>query len=427
MKKLIIILFACVSFSSTLLAQDTVCYPDPWYMYHSRSKLIYPRSVELNPAWVYGCCLNTTIMPYKWTPGDTIFGVAVTVSPLIIANNTEIVTDYSIFTAIREDSTIRAVLYEGSWLPSLGPVSLVDTARPDSLHNCYFYYDWDPDTDRVQPCVEFYFDYPHTSFSSDTFYVGFHSHQNNNSSSKYQYFYRPRLGVMRETVDLNVNPYDWIFFTGYLDNPSPTYDTFSFFGPGFYMENGKFMRHWGCIFPIVKLRCKNPPVLHIGERVDPRTMTVSWQANAETGLYQLSLGTYGSNPDTGMIVMPTDTFYTFTDLLPDTIYQVWARKACRYTTAGYDTLVWSDWSRPVIFRASVGIGEVDDMTLQVTTRDGGIAVQGLAAGERAEVFDMQGRRVASLASDGVTPPLPQGVYLLRTTAHSRTRKVVLLR
>ena len=125
--------------------------------------------------------------------------------------------------------------------------------------------------------------------------------------------------------------------------------------------------------------------------------------------------------------MPTDTFYTFTDLLPDTIYQVWARKACRYTTAGYDTLVWSDWSRPVIFRASVGIGEVDDMTLQVAARDGGIAVQGLAAGERAEVFDMQGRRVASLAADGVTPPLPQGVYLLRTTTHSHARKVVLLR
>jgi len=27
----------------------------------------------------------------------------------------------------------------------------------------------------------------------------------------------------------------------------------------------------------------------------------------------------------------------------------------------------------------------------------------------------------------MSPPLPQGVYLLRTTAHSRARKVVLLR
>ena len=166
-------------------------------------------------------------------------------------------------------------------------------------------------------------------------------------------------------------------------------------------------------------------MLHIEERAE-RLVTVSWLATSDTGLYQLSLGPYGSDPDSGMIVTPTDTFYTFTGLLPDTIYSAWVRKACRYTTAGYDTLVWSDWSRPVIFRAAVGIGEVDDYTLQVTTHDGRIAVQGLTAGQRAEVYDMKGCRVAVLTADGLTPPLPQGVYMIRAD-HSWTRKVVLLR
>ena len=39
---------------------------------------------------------------------------------------------------------------------------------------------------------------------------------------------------------------------------------------------------------------------------------------------------------------------------------------------------------------------------------------------------MKGCRVATLAADGRTAPLPQGVYLVRTTA-GRVRKAVLTR
>ena len=62
----------------------------------------------------------------------------------------------------------------------------------------------------------------------------------------------------------------------------------------------------------------------------------------------------------------------------------------------------------------------------MAAQDGCVAVQGLASGERAEVYDMKGCRVATLAADGRTVPLPQGVYLVRTTA-GRARKAVLTR
>ena len=180
----------------------------------------------------------------------------------------------------------------------------------------------------------------------------------------------------------------------------------------------------GPLFPIVKLRCTAPYLRYAGHGDNSATVTW-WQAERGES-YQLSLGPYGGNPDSGMLVTPIDTFYTFTGLQTDSIYSAWVRKACRYTTAGYDTVVWSDWSRPVFFRAAVGIGEVDDYTLQVTTRDGRIAVQGLTADQRAEVYDMKGCRVAVLTADGLTPPLPQGVYMVRA-GHSWTRKVVLMR
>ena len=183
--------------------------------------------------------------------------------------------------------------------------------------------------------------------------------------------------------------------------------------------------YWGCIFPIKNLRCTSPHLYLAGR--EGNAATVSWW-QAEAGeAYQLALGTYGSNPDSGMLVTPADTFHTFTGLQPDTIYQAWVRKACRYTTAGYDTLVWSDWSQPLVFRASVGIDEVDDGGLRVTVQAGCIAVQGLAAGEQAEVYDMKGCRVALLEADGSTAPLPQGVYTLRTQQYHRHRRVVVTR
>ncbi|MCR5444948.1 MAG: hypothetical protein K6E96_04590 [Bacteroidales bacterium] len=93
---------------------------------------------------------------------------------------------------------------------------------------------------------------------------------------------------------------------------------------------------------------------------------------------------------------------------------------------------WDDYPLPPIHPSqrvdpfNESIGEVDDRVLQISVREGCIVVQGLAAGQRAEVYDMLGRRVAVLAADGRTAPLPLGVYMVRT-GQTRARKVVVLR
>ncbi len=58
---------------------------------------------------------------------------------------------------------------------------------------------------------------------------------------------------------------------------------------------------------------------------------------------------------------PADSLrsYTFTDLEPGVLLGVWVRKDCRYTTPGYDTIAYSDWSHPVGFMA-LGLDEVCD-------------------------------------------------------------------
>lgn len=73
-----------------------------------------------------------------------------------------------------------------------------------------------------------------------------------------------------------------------------------------------------------------------------------------------------------------------------------------------------------------GIDDTEVNGIHLATRDGRIAVQGLTPGRQAEVFDMMGRRQAALATDGLTPPLPQGVYVVRA-GHNWSRKVVLIK
>ncbi|MBP5677544.1 MAG: hypothetical protein J6W88_03500, partial [Bacteroidales bacterium] len=99
--------------------------------------------------------------------------------------------------------------------------------------------------------------------------------------------------------------------------------------------------------PIVKLRSDPPKGFRLLSR-EGNSATVAWRGSYDVESYQLSIGLFGENPDDGEIVtLPADSAeynttltYTFDNLDYGVRHAVWIRKSCRYTTAGYDTLVW---------------------------------------------------------------------------------------
>ena len=182
----------------------------------------------------------------------------------------------------------------------------------------------------------------------------------------------------------------------------------------------------GVAFPIVQLRCAAPNPMLLGR--ETQEATVGWWQAEEGEATQLSLGPYGSDPDSGLLVTPADTFHTFTGLQPDCVYSAWVRKACRYTTAGYDTLVWSDWSRPLVFRTKVGIGEVDadtDVRLQPNPARDKVTVSSSFGLLHIEIHDAAGVLVYSEAASerqktiGIGS-LRSGTYIVTVQTHAGT-------
>lgn len=153
-----------------------------------------------------------------------------------------------------------------------------------------------------------------------------------------------------------------------------------------------------------------------------------WQQYDAPEQYQLSIGPVGIEADSGTMYYTTDTSYTFTDLEPDTRYMVWVRKACRYTTAGYDTLVWSEWSGPVGFFA-LGVDEVEADGVRLSGQNGHILVQD-AEGKEVRVYDMLGREVngkRKVESGKCVLAVPTaGVYMVRV-GNLPARRVVVMR
>ena len=176
-----------------------------------------------------------------------------------------------------------------------------------------------------------------------------------------------------------------------------------------------------------------------------RTATVAWRQNDTPEQYQLSITPWdiaGTDPDSGAMYYTTDTSFTFTDLQPDTRYSVWVRKACRYTTSAYDTIVWSDWSNEIVFMF-VDIDEVEADGVRITSQRGNIVVEG-AEGREVRVYDMLGRELTHSSvsvcsvrnATGISLPnleeqqriaVPTtGIYMVRV-GNLPTRKVVVLR
>ena len=186
--------------------------------------------------------------------------------------------------------------------------------------------------------------------------------------------------------------------------------------------------------PIVKLRSDPPKGFRLLSR-DGNRATVEWRGSYDVESYQLSLGLFGTSPDSGQIVtLPADTAdynsqltYSFDNLAYGVRHAVWIRKSCRYTTAGYDTLVWGPWSSPAAFYM-VGIDDVeadDAFTVSPNPTRGTVMVE-LRQAERdarLQLLDLQGRLLEEwpVTSDRLTVDIsrhPAGSYLLKLTTPS---------
>ena len=466
MKKIVLFSILLAVAGTPLAAQDTVRQADPWYSSEAHNRLTQIINIGLDAnAFFYRYSGSWPGNEYYtvqrvWddffkmcvpqTNENYLYGIAVTAYNFPVHVEGMDMDPIMGLYVLNDDSSMWA------WTP----VRIYDSLTPTNVRrDCYFDYELGtpekPDSHIVVPTTELYFDTPyHRDSLPDTLFLSLN--WTDERKQRYKDWVASHCSSA-DSMDCMMQPVvAWgqslptslcfgtplwfsdvieLWDSNYYDtgwNPSDpniinldySYNRVALqqLSPTGYPSARAF---WGCIFPIKNLRCTAPRLHLAGRETD--AATVIW-SQAEAGeAYQLSLATYSLIPDSGMLVTPTDTFHTFTGLHPDTIYHAWVRKACRYTTAGSDTLVWSDWSHPLTFRASVGIDEVDANGLRVTAQGGRIAVQGLAAGERAEVFDMKGCRVATLENNGCTLPLPQGVYMLRTQPSHRHRRVVVTR
>ena len=404
MKKYICILLFCTAIVAAC-AQDTVHEWDPWYMSKNHDTLSY---MHCNDGG-YG---SHMILYYgKDSVEIEVYGIAITQK----------------YIAVEEDRSMEAITLTPSVIlleqvaygnPPI--VSIIDSANVFGLiKECNFVYYYGRDS-VVAHSYEYYFDNPHRfNLPEDTFYVmrWWPAERTHNCSQWFSEHYP--LGDL-----------DWCsHYYGVMEHgyPTPEYwEGNGNYGNGpldFFITTAAFNHRWGYLFPIVNLRCAAPHPGFVGR--EGNTATLSWwQAEAGEN-YQFSLGTYGSNPDSGLMTTTVDTFHTVTDLQPDVIYQAWVRKACHYTTAGYDTIVWSDWSHPATFRIGVGISDVEDdaaFTLAPNPAHGTAVLTLAEAAEGAELTlcDLGGRELRREQVTGTThsldvSALPSGVYLLKLT------------
>ncbi len=383
---------------------DTVTDADTFYLFQTPKPSINPgRSATSNIGRVL-------LQEYVATERVTVYGVAIT-----FTNQFGPVYDTV--------SVYRALLMNGR-VHNVGPyysMQLVDSVSLNRSHPrfCWFKYTYEENGKEeylVTPCYELYFDTPQQiNQMSDTFYVGRYGGTG---------FRQEEYGGLYSS-SLPGHLWQGMGYSGGDENGL------------FYLRFGTTDYLWGVYFPIIGLRCGSMPYYSLDAYAGDSAV-LRWR-NAELGtLYNVRLvGSDGS--DTTFVT--ADTTITLNQLSDSVHYNVMLRRQCHFATSNYDTTVYSDWLSYISFGNGVvdttggggsggggteGIGDVVDHGLHVTALEGRIVVQGLAAGQRAEVYDMLGRRVAELAADGRTAPLPQGVYMVRT-GQSRARKVVVLR
>jgi hypothetical protein len=201
------------------------------------------------------------------------------------------------------------------------------------------------------PCFLYLFDTPYDVI--DTFYLGVHA----------------PMSTWMDTNQLLVYASRFAYYIGdYSDDAGATiiwaYNETLPNGYGYTLYQKEPLPHgeMGPVYPLIGLPCLPPQAPQVVTFGDD-SLRLDWDDGGE--YYRVRF----VNTDLGHTTFITDTFSDNHIVLPDSLllpgnYEVLLRKACRYTTATYDTLVWSDWGRP----ASLFIADPPvDTTLAIPT------------------------------------------------------------
>ena len=390
MKKLFFII-SIVIIPFIAKGQDTLIYPSPDMLY---SSCIHPDSINGS---------EHSILPHHYAIENygenthTIYGIAVTAKFPIPANS-------SLRFYERIDGAVRITdTIAGETVP-----------YPFNYYIKYYLYPSATTTASTIPCFLYLFDTPHKNI--DTFYVGLNAPRSVWMDTNQIYLYDEITWRWDQSSNLS----SWMYIN--VDMQAPYLNL--------YDRVANAGRVLGPLYPLIGLPCTAPQAPSISVVGD--SLQTQWTSSGE--FCQLRF----RNTDRNSITFVSDTLADTLLFLPDTLlppgnYEVQLRKACRYTTASYDTLAWSPWGTPAAFSVSspAGITRIDQapsFSLFPNPASASVTVNiNEPAGSQElmlSVLDLHGRELISIPSLTANSlsldisTLDPGTYLLRLSSPS---------
>ncbi len=196
------------------------------------------------------------------------------------------------------------------------------------------------------------------------------------------------------------------------------------------------------IFPIVDTssngglaqnECSAPEGLTLVD-IDSGSVILSWQGGG-ADLWELSIGTVGSTPETGTVTTCNNELATVGGLDTAQWYAARVRSVCNFGDSSY----YSDWSDSVMFYVpgdTTGNGGGDNPNRIETTADRYTYLMPNPASETVtvassfrigdvEVYTLDGRRILASRVDGISTTLdisslPTGTYIVRVSTNNGT-------
>ena len=375
-KRLLLLLF--VVFTMPAVSQNVVRYGDSCYLFNPISPSdcvvgLYPTSIHAS-----NTALGSMIGYEYVMHGEKIYGIAATLK-------WEKNTDVTVY-LYRANGNYLEFVDSTSCYP--GKTQFVYSA----MYNNVLYED-------TVPCYEFFFSQPHSI--DDTIYIG--ATWNYDQSTTLMYCASDTTRSQHWTM---------------LDTGTPIQ----------YQIGASF--HWGGYFPIIQpeqVAC-TAPLADVNVLGGGRA-ELTWDMEGDS--CQLSITPYGMPIDSGLVVDLTDNSYIATGLAGGGAYYVARlRTQCHHQCCAHaDSLVWSDWGAPKVFRiGNQGINGAEpvDWSLTPNPAHGSATVrcdEGIRSVElltlKGEILmqrDVAGEQTCTLDLTG----LAKGIYIVQITTPQGT-------